>query len=65
MVMVTAGLKYLSGHFIPQYKPWLQDRRTCCMLRGGQELHSQTDYILGTDQRLLQNVVVRDACHNR
>ena len=34
------------------------------MHRGGREVHSQTDYILGTDHGLIHNVAVRDARHN-
>ena len=34
------------------------------MRRRGWEVRSRTNYILGTDCRLLQNVAVRDARHN-
>ena len=34
------------------------------MLRWGQEVCSWTNYILGTDRHLLQNVEVRDTRHN-
>ena len=34
------------------------------MQRGGQEVRSQNNYILGTDSRLFQNVDIRDARHN-
>ena len=34
------------------------------MLRKGREVRSRTDYILGTDCRLLGNVSVRDPRHN-
>ena len=31
---------------------------------GGREVRSRTDYILGTDNHLFQNVAVLDARHN-
>ena len=34
------------------------------MRRQGQVVRYRTDYILGTDRRLLQNVTVRDTRHN-
>ena len=58
------GLEDMSGHVLPRHQPWLKDGRTCEMHQGGQEVCSQTDYILGTDSRLFQNVSVRDAQHN-
>ena len=54
----------MSGHFLPRHKPWLKDDRTWSMLQGGQELRSQTNYILGTDSCLFQNAEFRDAQHN-
>ena len=56
--MAAAGLEYLSGHFLPHHKPWLKDSRKWCMCRRGRELPSRTNYILGTDRFLIQNVVV-------
>ena len=63
-VLVAVGLEDMNGHFFPQYKSWMKDGRTCCMHRGGQEVHSRTNYILGIYCRLLWNVVVRYAQHN-
>ena len=62
--MDAAGLEYLSVYFLPRCTPWLRDGRTWCMGRGGREVRSWTDYILGTDRCLLQNIAVRDAQHN-
>ena len=50
--------------FLPRRKPWLKDRRIWIMQRYGQEVRSQTEYILGTDRRLFQDVDVRDTHHH-
>ena len=50
----------MSGQFLPWKNLWLKDGRTWAMRRGGQEVRSRTDYILGTDSCLFQNVVVWD-----
>ena len=62
--MATSGLEGFSGHFFPWYKPRLRDGRTWCMYRRGKEVCYLTNYILGTDRRLLHNVVVQDTQHN-
>ena len=54
----------MSAHFLPRHKPWFRYGRTWNILRGGREIRSRTDYILGTDRRLIQNMAVRDARHN-
>ena len=54
----------MISHFLPRHKPWLKYDRTWTMHRGVQEVRSCTGYILGTESRLFQNVVVRDARHN-
>ena len=51
-------------HFLPRHKPWLQDSYTWIMKRDGQEVWSQTDYILGTDRRLFQVMDGRDTQHD-
>ena len=62
--IAEAGLEDMSGNFLSQKKSWLKYGRAWCMHRRGRELRSQTNYILVTDCRLLQNVAVRDARHN-
>ena len=54
--MATEGLEDLSGHFLPLHKPCLKDGRTLCVCFRGREERSWTDYILGTDRHLLQNL---------
>ena len=44
--------------------PWLKDGCTWDMHRGGRGIHSRTNYILGTDSLLLQNVAIQDVRHN-
>ena len=58
-------LEDMIGHFLQRNKLWLKDGRIWAMHRGGREVRSRTDYILGIDSRLFQNVVVRDARHNK
>ena len=55
----------MSGHFLPQHKLCLKDCHTRPLHWGGREVRSQTDYILGIDTCLLQNVAVRDARQNK
>ena len=62
--LATEGLKDMSEQFLPCWRPWCQDRKTCSMIRTGRKVRSQTGYILGTDQRLFWNVSVRDPRHN-
>ena len=54
----------MSGHFLSQQKTWLKDGRTWDMQWGGQEVRSQTDYVLGIDSCLFQNVAVWNARNN-
>ena len=58
--IATEGLEDMAPHFLPRQRRWCRDRRTWGMLRKGREVRSQTDYILGTDQRLFRDVSVRD-----
>ena len=62
--MFMSGIEDMSGHFLPRRKPWLRNGRTWIMLRGGQEVRSCTNYLLGTYLRLLQNVTVWYARQN-
>ena len=62
--LTAAGIKDTGLHFLPRCKPWLQDRCTWSMRRDGREVRSQTDYILGTDHRLFQDVAVQDPRHS-
>ena len=62
--LATAGVEDMAQHFMPRGRRWYRDRRTWGMRRQGQVVRSRTDYILGTDRRLFQNVAVRDPRHN-
>ena len=62
--LATEGLGDLARHFLPRETRWCRDRRTWGVIRKGREVRSRTDYILGTDRRLLRNVAVRDPQHN-
>ena len=61
---LTEGLEDMVHHFMPRGRRWCRDRRTWDMRRQGQVVRSRTDYILGTDRHLFQNVAVRDPRHN-
>ena len=60
----NTGMEDVITHLIPRNKPWFRDRETWSMLRGGQEVHNRTEYILGTDHHMLKNVLVWGAWHN-
>ena len=53
-----------SDNFLPQWRPWCRGRRTWAMVQLGREVRSRTDYILGYDRQIIQNVDVRDPQHN-
>ena len=58
--LATEGVEDMAQHFIPRGRQWCRDRQTWAMKIQVQVVRSQTDYILGTDRRLFQNVAVRD-----
>ena len=62
--LVEVGLVDMGLHFLPLPKSWLKDRFTWSMQQDGQEVRSQTDYILRTDRRFFQDVAVRDTRHH-
>ena len=62
--MAEEGPEDMSGHFLPQHKPWLKDGHTWAMHESGREVRYRTKYILGIDSRLFQNVVVWYTRHN-
>ena len=63
-VLAAAGLKYMSTHFLPRINPWLRDRYIWSMRSGYRVVCSRTDYLLGTDRRLYQNMLFWDVHHN-
>ena len=60
----TAGLEDMSTHSLLSSKHWAWERISWIMRRLGWEVKSHTDYILGTEIRLLRNISVRDPQHN-
>ena len=62
--LATAGVEDMAQHFMPRGRQWCRDQRTWDMKRHGQVVRSRTDYILGTDRRVFQNLAVRDPRHN-
>ena len=58
-------LEDMAGqHFLPRRRACCQDRKTWLMRRQGRLVRSRTDYILGSDCRIFQNVALRDPMHN-
>ena len=62
--METEGLEDMLVHLLPHWLLWCRDGRTWSMIREWREVRSWTDYILGTDLRIFENVSVRDPSHN-
>ena len=62
--VLTAGLEDLLVHFLPSRIAWNRYRRMWANVRQGREMRSWTDYILGSNCRIFQNVAVRDLRHN-
>ena len=63
-VVATAGLEDIIAHFISQRRVFNSDWRTWVMVRQKRDVRSRTDYILGSDCRIFQNVAVRDLQRN-
>ena len=62
-VLVTEGLEDMSVHFLPRWRSWFRDGRSCSMIRAGREVRSRTYYIPGKDSCLFWNVSFRDPRH--
>ena len=52
----TSGMQDISTHFLLHHKYWAWDRRTWCMRHLVRKVWSRTEYILGMDIRMFQNV---------
>ena len=57
----TAGLEDIGTNFLPRRKSWLSYGRTWSMWRSDRVLRSRTNYLMGMDRRLYQNISVWDA----
>ena len=60
----TADLEDFSGHFLSRQRVWCRYRRTWATVQQGRLVRSRTDYIMGSDRRIIQNVAVWDPRHN-
>ena len=56
VALAEEGLEYISGPFIPGYNPCLKYGCTWDMHQDVRDVCSRTNYILGTDSCLLQNL---------
>ena len=64
MAVALACLGDLEGNFLMLQQVWSKDRRTWEVVRQGKVGRSRTDYILGSDHWIFQNVAVWDLMHN-
>ena len=62
--MVASGKEDTYVHFTPHHKYWAWYGRTWRTTWRGWEVRYQTDYILGTNQRLIHNVSVWDPSYS-
>ena len=62
--MAMEGMEDMDSHFLCRYLLRTRDDLTWSILRLVQEVRYRTDYILGMDHRMYQNVAVRDPRHN-
>ena len=60
----TTVLEDMSTHFLPFCKDWSWDGRIWCMHLQAREGSPQTDYLLGMDCPMFQNVSIWDPLHN-
>ena len=58
------GLKYILAHFLPCHRHWMRYVIQWSILCRNQEVRFRTDYILGKDCCLFQNISVRECRHN-
>ena len=64
VVVAMSGLEYLAVHFFPRRRLWCRYRRTWAVVRQGRVVRSRTDYILGSDRLIFQNMALWDPRHN-
>ena len=62
--LTTSNIEDILDHFFRQRRPWCWYGRTLSMVWAGRKVRSRTDYILGIDRRIFNNVTVRDPQHN-
>ena len=58
--LAAAGLLDMGLQFLLRGNTWLQDRCKWSIQRYGLKVRNRTDYILGTNPRLFQDVAVRE-----
>ena len=62
--VAMAGLEDIVGHYFLRRRAWCRDQRKWEAVRQGRVVRSQTDYILGSNCRIFQNVAVWYPRHN-
>ena len=65
VALESSGLEDMVTQFIPlHYCQWYKDERMWIMVKLRQEVKSQADYLLGTEQRCFPNVTILYLRHN-
>ena len=64
VAVATEGLENIAGQYLPIRRAWCRDRRTWAAVRQGRVVRSLTDYILGSERQIFQNMAVWDPRHN-
>ena len=64
VAVATAVLEDLVGNFFSKRRGWCRDQKTWEAVRQVRIVRSWTDYILGSDNQIFQNVAVQDLRHN-
>ena len=64
VAVVTMGHMYISTQFLPRRRAWNGYQWTWAVVKQGREMRSRTDYILGSDRQIFQNVAVQEPQHN-
>ena len=64
MVEAMVGLEDISAQFLPQRREWNWYQRLWAVAKQGRETRFRTDYSMGFDRRIFQNISVQDSRHN-
>ena len=62
--ILAVGMEYMSDHFFLLRRPWAQDGRNRSMFSQGREVRYWTEYIIGINRLLFQNVSNRYPRHS-
>ena len=63
LVVETVGIEDISAHFLQKWRAWNWYQRPWAVVKQGRLMRSRTDYILGSDHQIFQNVDVQKPPH--